>query len=119
MPTTDPTPTADRAGHVCSTAELDAGPVYVHIHTPQPDDWGISRFTCPTCERRRFMLWRHVPWYGVDMTCLRCGEQWSDGERLERPFAPRWRQRNVEAARKLYRRLAASNPEFSGGPAGR
>jgi hypothetical protein len=83
-------------------------PVYVHIHAPQPDEWGVSRFWCPTCERRRFMFWRHVPWYGIDLTCLRCGEEWSDGERCERPFAPRWRQRNIEAARKLYRRLRAA-----------
>jgi hypothetical protein len=80
-------------------------PVYVHIHAPQPDEWGISRYSCTTCGKRRFMLWRHTEWYGVDLTCLRCGESWSDGQRCERPFAPRWRQQSIEAARKLYRRL--------------
>jgi len=87
----------------------------LHIHAPQPDAFGIRRSHCPTCERRTFMLWRHTPWYGTDHTCLRCGEQWQDGERSERPFAPRWRERSKEAARRLYRRL--KTPTTSNRPA--
>ncbi len=78
---------------------------YVHVHAPQPDAFGINRPYCPTCKRRTFMLWRHTTWYGSDSTCLRCGEEWQDGERAERPFAPRWRERNKAAARAIYRRL--------------
>ena len=83
---------------------------YVHVHAPQPDAFGISRHHCPTCNRRTYMLWRHTPWYGTDDACLRCGEEWQDGERAERPFAPRWRERNKEAARTLYRRLRSAAP---------
>ena len=83
---------------------------YVHVHAPQPDAFGIRRHHCPTCKRRTFLVWRHTPWYGSDETCLRCGEEWQDGNRAERPFAPRWRERNKAAARKLYRRLVAGTP---------
>ena len=99
--------------------ELGAGHearCYVHVHAPQPDDFRIRRHFCPTCNRRTYMLWRHTPWYGVDVTCLRCGEEWQDGQRAERPFAPRWRERNKAAARKLYRllRTAAPNAKLPG-----
>jgi hypothetical protein len=80
---------------------------YVHVHAPQPDAFGISRHHCPTCQRRTYMLWRHTPWYGTDDTCLRCGEEWQDGERSERPFAPRWRDRRKARARQLFRCLKA------------
>ena len=98
---------------VLSSVELGAGDearCYVHVHAPQPDAFGISRHHCPTCKRRTFMVWRYTPWYGSDDTCLRCGEGWQDGERSERPFAPRWRERNKAAARRLYRRLRAEAP---------
>lgn len=106
--TTEATPgelgSNDQLG-ACSEARC-----YVHVHAPQPDAFGIRRHHCPTCKRRTFMVWRHTPWYGSDDTCLRCGEEWQDGERAERPFAPRWRERNKAAARKLYRKLRAVAP---------
>lgn len=56
---------------------------------------------CPTCKgRRKFWAWfQH--WYGWTVTCLRCGDRWQDGEMLERPFKPRWRQENIDHARKM------------------
>jgi len=82
--------------------------IAVHVYAPQPDAFGLRRIYCPTCAKRTAMFWRHTPWYGNDTTCLRCGESWQDGERSERPFAPRWRERSKEAARVLYRRLVAA-----------
>lgn len=116
---TDKTTTESHGGALlalASTEGLGAGAgarCYVHVHAPQPDAFGISRNRCPTCQRRTFFVWRHTPWYGSDDTCLRCGEEWQDGERSERPFAPRWRERNKEAARKLYRRLRAAAPNVN------
>jgi len=40
----------------------------------------------------------------VDITCLRCGENWQDQEMSPRPFEPGWRKKSVEAAKRLYRR---------------
>ena len=84
----------------------------IHIHAPQPEAFGLSRVSCSTCEKRSWMYWESVPWYGVHRTCIRCGEEWQDGTRSERPFAPRWRQANKQAARIRWRRMMkeASKP---------
>lgn len=47
-------------------------------------------------------------WYGWDVTCCACGEVWQDGERAERPFRPRWREKNAKAARKLWEEMTDS-----------
>jgi hypothetical protein len=61
----------------------------------RPDD-------CPTCEARTITYGWFEKWYGWDITCLSCGERWfpDEGEIAERPFRPRWRNENIEAARK-------------------
>lgn len=101
---------ADQPGIVRLTDWLgvaDEARSYVHVHAPQPDAFGLRRSACPTCQKRTYFLWRHTPWYGVDDTCLRCGEEWQDGERSERPLAPRWRERRKQRARQLFRCLKA------------
>jgi hypothetical protein len=73
---------------------------HVHINWVRYDsEWCVVNY-CPTCERPRRMLGQHQEWYGVDWTCAGCGEQWSDGERIERPFCPGWRRENRERAIK-------------------
>lgn len=71
---------------------------YVHIHAPAGKHFAQVN-ACPTCERPRRMLGWFVEWYGTTWTCAGCGDQWADGERLERPFAPGWRRQNIERAR--------------------
>jgi hypothetical protein len=72
----------------------------LHIHAPKTTHFcGVNQ--CPTCDRPRRMLGSFAEWYGTTWTCTGCGDQWQDGERLERPFAPGWRRRSVEHARKL------------------
>lgn len=72
-----------------------------HVHINRP---AVSLFCqlndCPTCERPRRMLGSYAEWYGTTWTCAGCGDQWSEGERSERPFAPGWRRRSIEHARK-------------------
>lgn len=75
----------------------------IHICTPPSIDARIVRIDCPTCERRSYATRLDYEWYGPTTTCLRCGEAWSDGERHERPFAPRWRQERVRQAKEVYR----------------
>jgi hypothetical protein len=77
----------------------------LHIYAPQPDRHGLVYQRCPTCERNTHMLWFHVEWYGVDVTCPHCGERWQDGERLERPFAPGWRRDSIESAKRRWTRV--------------
>ena len=60
---------------------------------------------CPTCQRPRRMLAQFQDWYGTTWTCAGCGDQWQDGERLERPFEPGWRRRSIEYARRELAKL--------------
>jgi hypothetical protein len=78
---------------------LMLGNTLVHINAPRGRYFAAVN-ECPTCERPRRMLGWHVEWYGTTWTCAGCGDQWQDGERLERPFAPGWRQRNARHARE-------------------
>jgi len=42
----------------------------------------------------------HGPYYGPILTCLGCGDSWSCGERLERPFRRAWRRDAIVDARR-------------------
>jgi hypothetical protein len=46
------------------------------------------------------MLGQFAERYGTTWTCCGCGDSWQDGERGERPFAPGWRKRSIEHARR-------------------
>ena len=55
--------------------------------------------TCPNCEcRRRFVVSMTV-WYPSIWTCCACGDAYSEGGRMERPFARGWRQEAIAAAK--------------------
>jgi hypothetical protein len=71
----------------------------IHINAPKGKPFALTAY-CPTCERDRRMFSLYYEWYGALTTCAGCGEQWSDGERLERPFCPGWRRRNAARAIK-------------------
>jgi hypothetical protein len=77
---------------------------FVYIHAPRQLEEFCAVNFCPTCERPRRMYGRFVEWYGVDLICAGCGDEWHAGERAERPFAPGWRRRAIKHARE---RLAA------------
>ena len=60
---------------------------------------------CPICERRT----RHViqdegaeSYYSPIIRCVRCGDMWSDGELLQRPFRRGWRQERIARAKQLW-----------------
>ena len=71
----------------------------IHIHAPKIE-YIAAVNDCPVCERPRRMLGRFAEWYGTTWTCSGCGDEWGDGERLERPFSPGWRSRNILQARQ-------------------
>lgn len=93
---------------------MTPAPVYVHIHAPQPEAFGISRVDCPTCKKRSYSVWRFTPWYGSDSTCMRCGEEWTEEGRCERPFMRGWRKQNIDNARKLWKRLNGTPSDTEG-----
>lgn len=57
---------------------------------------------CPTCNSVQRMAGFLQLWYGQTITCLNCGDQWTDGEMHSRPFKSRWRAENRAAAQKWW-----------------
>jgi len=80
-----------------------------HIKFARPDIVKLDRQYCIHCEKRQFFVVWFEEWYGWYGTCLKCGEKFGCDEWLPRPFAPRWRQQNIEAAKKFYRRHKAND----------
>lgn len=72
----------------------------VIICSPKVKEQRVMMRKCPTCNKKRKMFGFFQEWYGWHITCLGCGDQWQDGEMLERPFMPRWRKENIESARR-------------------
>lgn len=70
----------------------------------RPPSFPVRRIlNCPTEGRRRRMAGRDDgPYYGPTVTCLGCGDSWSCGERLERPFRPRWRKDAIAEAKRAW-----------------
>jgi hypothetical protein len=57
---------------------------------------------CPTCKQRRRFTGRDEAWYGITITCCSCGDTWSSGELLTRPFRRGWRPEAAAKARKAW-----------------
>lgn len=83
----------------------------IHIHAPKPTRKKLITGQCPTCKRKSWFVAVFTPWYGWDQTCLRCGEEWQDGQMCPRPFMPAWRKKNIEAAKKSWRRTFHDLPD--------
>jgi hypothetical protein len=58
----------------------------------------IREIYCTTCQCNRWMRCLFQDWYGWYLLCFYCGDQWGDGERLQRPFARGWRKKETERA---------------------
>ncbi len=57
---------------------------------------------CSTWRRKhRFVVWDGGDYYGESGICLRCGEEYSGDEWVERPMERGWRKRNLARARRL------------------
>lgn len=69
------------------------------VHINQPGTCYVRRIgNCPTCRQRRRVAGFDQLWYGPTWTCLGCGDSWSDGEMLPRPFARGWREKAIARA---------------------
>lgn len=77
----------------------------IHIHAPRPTEKAILITICPDCKRRTRMIQFFTPWYGWESTCIRCGRSWQDGEWMPLTFEPQSRQKSIQRAKKLWRRL--------------
>ena len=68
----------------------------LHICMSRKDEERVSFQRCPSCKRKKaqFYGW-FQEWYGWALTCTECGEKFADGEWLERPWCPGWREQNI------------------------
>lgn len=78
----------------------------LHINWTRFSEVKAIRVACPTCRPFRVAaVASFQEWYGWLVTCLRCGEQWEDGEVLPRPCERGWRVKSIQEARKRYRQM--------------
>lgn len=68
----------------------------IHICTSAVISWKIVHRKCPNCNKRKFLV-ESFEWYPATFSCLNCGDQWAEGERLERPFMRGWREKAIES----------------------
>lgn len=77
---------------------------YIHINAPQPNEVSIKWLTCADCQRYAPFTVLFTPYYGAELTCLRCGRRWSDGEWMALYFVRQSRQLSIAQAKKSWRR---------------
>jgi hypothetical protein len=76
---------------------------YIHINVSRYDYVQKHRRTCPTCKKRTTFLHLGQAWYGTSATCMECGDSWSEEGRAERPFMPKWRERSIASAKRIWK----------------
>ena len=64
----------------------------------------INRRACLDCGRLSYFACFFQEWYGWDITCMRCGRRWSDGEWMSLPFCRTAREDSRNAARRRWKR---------------
>jgi len=64
----------------------------------------LKKTYCPTCGKDRYFVAALWEWYGVYLTCIRCGERFCEEGRMERPFCRGWRKDSIKRAKKFYLR---------------
>lgn len=79
--------------------------VPVQICAARYDDERVEALPCPTCQSDQEFLCQFEAWYGWTLTCLNCGDRWTDGELCPRPFQPRWRELRLMNAKKKAAKL--------------
>lgn len=72
----------------------------IHINWVKYSRAMLKREDCPICNKRTFFVSFFQDWYGWDSTCIKCGDSWQDGHRLERPFMRGWRKQAIKDAKK-------------------
>jgi hypothetical protein len=77
----------------------------IHIHAPKATAKTIHWRVCPDCKRNSPMAGFFTPWYGWDLTCLRCGRSWMDGEWMPLDFTRGARAKNIGKAKKRWRAM--------------
>jgi hypothetical protein len=76
----------------------------VHIYAPPVTRHEIRAMWCPVCGGYANILIECWEWYSAQATCLCCGDSWSEGELMMRPFYHGWREERIEKAKRRIER---------------
>ena len=77
----------------------------IHINRPRFNAKRIVRFKCPDCKKNSRAIEFFQHYRGWDSTCINCGRQWCDGEWMALDFYRGVRKENINAAKRLWRKL--------------
>ena len=80
----------------------------IHINYTKTHEASICWRTCTDCQKRSPMVYLFQEWYGWDITCMRCGRSWQDGEWMPLDFLKRSREKSKQRARKRYKMFKES-----------
>lgn len=65
--------------------------------------WARRVLHCPVCQsRRRFVVQVGTGYWSPILCCLGCGDSFSDGYRMQRPFRRGWRPESIKQARTAW-----------------
>lgn len=76
----------------------------IHINLVRTNIKKIVRIKCHDCNKKSYFAAFHQEWYGWDLTCMRCGRQYSDGYMMPLLFYRYVRRDNKLAAHKRWKR---------------
>jgi transposase-like protein len=72
-----------------------------NVHICRPKNCLARRILrCPTCKTRRRFVQALFVWYDSIFTCCGCGDQFSEGYRMQRPARRGWRDDAVRRAKQ-------------------
>jgi hypothetical protein len=74
----------------------------IHINRPDNRFLRCRILRCPFEGRKQEMVVRYEEWYLPTIYCCGCGDSWSEGGRVPRPFHRHWRRDRVREYRKLW-----------------
>jgi hypothetical protein len=79
----------------------------IHIYSPMVSKKFVLAGKCSDCKKRTRFLGFAYEFGGFDVTCLRCGRHWQDGEWIPLSFARSARKDNIDEAKRRWRKFAS------------
>lgn len=85
----------------------------IHINLSKPSEISIHRFNCLDCKKHAYAISFFQDFYGPQTTCLFCGREYIEGQKVPLDFLKGVRLKNKQAAKKHFRYLSSNNKSNS------
>lgn len=76
---------------------------YVHVYAPTVVKKWVRSGVCLDCGQRTRFLGLSYEYHGPDVTCIKCGRSWSEGEWMPLPFMRGAREKSIASAKAAFR----------------